>query len=912
MTDAIRVLYVDDEKDLLEIGKLFLEESGEFSVTTIASAPAALELLNTEKFDAIVSDYQMPVMNGIQFLVEVRTGFGNIPFILFTGKGREEVVIQAINSGADFYLQKGGEPESQFAELSQKIKSAALRNRAEEALLKSTEELHAAYEELAATDMELRSNLDELTLQEQALRESEGRFRLLFQNMGAIFSLYEVVLDKNKKPCDYRYLEVNSAYEKITNMRASELIGKTLLEVFPSTEQYWIDKFEEVYITGIPTRFEQYSIELGTFIELNLYTPQKGQLAMISLDITERKLAEEVLLESEEKYRTVFENAGDAIAIHNLNGHLIEVNDIFCRRFGYSLEELLTMKVGDVDDPVHARNIEGRIQELIKNGHIVFETVHITRDGRKIPTEASAVLFHLANKPLVMSIARDITGRKRTEEALLKNTEELRIHQVELETQAEELRQSHLALEESRDKYLDLYEFAPIGYFTLTDKELIIEVNLTGATLLGVERSKLIKARFRKFVTEKDSDQWIQYFMQILNQMEKQICNLTLTRGDDSLFHARLEGERLTNSEGVIMIRIAFSDITESKRVEEALYESEQKLTNVLESVVDVIWSLSWPDMKLYYISPSVEQLFGRTIQEYIEKPSLWAEVTHPDDKHISEKALEQLLKVGTAARECRIVRPDGSIAWIHDKSHLVFDNHGTPVRVDGVSSDITERKQTEDALSQANKKLNLLSGITRHDLKNKVITIQGFLRFARKAKDIHEIQPFLDKIQDSAKAIEHQIDFTKDYQDLGVKSPKWLNLSNMIVFASNPAIHIFDETGTLQIFADPLFEKVMYNLIDNTIRHGETATEVHVSVITDKDDIRIIWVDNGVGVPADQKEMIFNRGYGKNTGFGLFLIREILAITGMTIRETGEPGKGARFEIAVPNGKWRYGSGES
>ncbi len=84
------------------------------------------------------------------------------------------------------------------------------------------------------------------------------------------------------------------------------------------------------------------------------------------------------------------------------------------------------------------------------------------------------------------------------------------------------------------------------------------------------------------------------------------------------------------------------------------------------------------------------------------------------------------------------------------------------------------------------------------------------------------------------------------------MKSPKWLNLSIMIILAGNPAIHITDETGTLQIFADPLFEKVLYNLVDNTIRHGETATRVNISVITDKNDIRIIWKDNGVGVPAE------------------------------------------------------------
>ena len=121
----IKILYTDDESSLLEIAKMFLEKSGEFSVTTAISAPEAIRLLEQEKYDVIISDYQMPEMDGIQFLVEVRSRFGPIPFILFTGRGREEIVIQAINSGADFYLQKGGEPKAQFAELMHKIKSAA-------------------------------------------------------------------------------------------------------------------------------------------------------------------------------------------------------------------------------------------------------------------------------------------------------------------------------------------------------------------------------------------------------------------------------------------------------------------------------------------------------------------------------------------------------------------------------------------------------------------------------------------------------------------------------------------------------------------------------------------------------------------------------------------------------------------
>ena len=127
----IAILYVDDEPSLLEIGKLFLERSGEFSVDIITSAPDALGRMDTKAYDAIISDYQMPVMDGIKFLKEVRNSGNTIPFILFTGRGREEIVIQALNAGADFYLQKGGEPLSQFTELAHQVRLAVQQRRIE-------------------------------------------------------------------------------------------------------------------------------------------------------------------------------------------------------------------------------------------------------------------------------------------------------------------------------------------------------------------------------------------------------------------------------------------------------------------------------------------------------------------------------------------------------------------------------------------------------------------------------------------------------------------------------------------------------------------------------------------------------------------------------------------------------------
>jgi PAS domain S-box-containing protein len=137
----LSILYVDDEPGLLDIGKIFLERSGELSVDTAISAKDAITKINMSEYDCIVSDYQMPGMDGLSFLKYIRDTWGPLPFILFTGKGREEVVIEALNNGADFYLQKGGEPKSQFAELKHKIILAAERRKVNERLKNSERRL---------------------------------------------------------------------------------------------------------------------------------------------------------------------------------------------------------------------------------------------------------------------------------------------------------------------------------------------------------------------------------------------------------------------------------------------------------------------------------------------------------------------------------------------------------------------------------------------------------------------------------------------------------------------------------------------------------------------------------------------------------------------------------------------------
>ena len=144
------MLYVDDAAELRDVGKLYLEAIGDFSVTTADSADRALAMLEEQSFDLILSDFDMPGMNGIGFLTEVRSRYRDIPFILFTGRGRDEIVVEAINNGADFYLQKGGNAKAQFAELAHKIRQGVRRHQAENALAASRDYLDKIFSSVKA------------------------------------------------------------------------------------------------------------------------------------------------------------------------------------------------------------------------------------------------------------------------------------------------------------------------------------------------------------------------------------------------------------------------------------------------------------------------------------------------------------------------------------------------------------------------------------------------------------------------------------------------------------------------------------------------------------------------------------------------------------------------------------------
>jgi PAS domain S-box-containing protein len=227
------------------------------------------------------------------------------------------------------------------------------------------------------------------------------------------------------------------------------------------------------------------------------------------------------------------------------------------------------------------------------------------------------------------------------------------------------------------------------------------------------------------------------------------------------------------------------------------------------------------------------------------------------------------------------------------------------------LKAEIQERKRFETAIQLANRKLNTLSSITRHDILNQITAIVMYLSLAEEVETNPAVLEHLQKIEQITHLIQKQIRFTRDYQNIGVSSPQWQNVADTVNNSVNNldlgAVRLENDLGTLEIYADYLLEKVFYNLIDNSLRHGEKVTACRVSYRIQEDGISIIYEDDGAGVPPAVKEKIFRREYYRNTGYGLFLSLEILSITGISIKETGEQGKGARFEIHVPKEAYRF-----
>jgi PAS domain S-box-containing protein len=465
---------------------------------------------------------------------------------------------------------------------------------------------------------------------------------------------------------------------------------------------------------------------------------------------------------------------------------------------------------------------------------------------------------------------------------------------------------------------------------TISPDGSISDVNAATIKVTGFSREELIGTDFSNYFTEPDKAK--AGYEKVFRDGSVTDYELQIRHRNGTiipvLYNASVFKDGAGNIAGVFA---AARDITERKKTEQALQTQERFLNDVLSALNDGI-SVQDPSMTILRVNKTIEQWYPESVP-HVGKRCF--EAYHQRNKPCDICPVQKTLETGKPDRALVTIKTAGKVAgWAEIFSYPMFSPETG--RITGVIEhvrDITEQKCLEytyeqemeyysaelkryvETLATTNNKLNLMNSVTRHDILNTVTGLLGVIDMALAAGTKEEETAFLHDIRTLGKTIQTQIEFTRQYQDIGVQVAEWYDVRSIITSAMEHlplnGIAVTINIDRLAIYADPLIGKVFYNIVENSIRHGEHVTRMSFDCRKADSDIVIIFSDDGVGIPIDQKEKIFLKGFGKHTGLGMFLARAILSITDITIRETGEPFQGARFEIKVPKGAYRLANAQ-
>jgi PAS domain S-box-containing protein len=789
----------------------------------------------------------------------------------------------------------------------------------------------------AGTVLYYEGTIEDITEQkkaEQALEQEKIFSDAVVDSVPGLLYLYNA---------EGRMIRWNKAHETITGYSPEELAGMNVLDWFRNDEAAITtitDGVKKALREGYATAEADLQTKCGEkipffFTAQRLEIDGKTYFTGVGIDITERRkvqgklqtayeqitaseeeLREQVdalieterqVKESEEKYRSLVELSPIAVIVHR-DRKLIYANPESIRLVGAnSLDDVIGSDILSFIHPdYHLRAAEHfRLLNEEEKTIPLQEEVLLTIDGKPFTVEVTAKPLLYQNLPSILVVFRDITERKKSEMELQAAYEQLTASNEELQGQYEELAKNEQRIRASEEQFRNVIEFSPFGmhfYDLREDGSLVFTgANPAADTILDVDHrqfvGKTIEEAFPDLVDTEVPDQ----YRRVARtgdpwHMDQVIYDEGEIRGAFAVTAFRIRSDVMT---------AVFFDITERKKAEVALREKTEELYRNFINTIQDGFVRADPQSIIVMASPSAAVMLGYDSADQLLGMSMTRLYYRPE---VRRKLLDQIANHNQISDfEAEFIRNDGTVFWVSINAQAFHDENGKMIGTEVFIHDITDRRSMEHAIREANRKLNLLNSITRHDVVNQLTTLQGFIQIVSMKKTDPVIADYLEKIGNVAETINRQIEFTRTYQELGIKVPAWFRVRDVITKAeSQVPVHFSGTCLGVEIFADPMLERVFFNLFDNAGRHGARVTEITVRCERDPDGFVIIVEDNGEGVPLNEKDKIFERGFGKHSGLGLFLVREILAITNITIKETGIPGHGARFEMLVPKGSYR------
>jgi PAS domain S-box-containing protein len=537
---------------------------------------------------------------------------------------------------------------------------------------------------------------------EVSLWESEQRHRNLFNNMTEGFALHEIVCDGQNRPCDYRFLDINPAFERLTGLRREDVVGNLVSAVLPDNDPYWVETYGEVALTGKPVHFENYSSPLKRRYEVYAYRPAPGQFAVMFVDTTDRKLAEEALRESEDQSRLLFEAANDGIVLHQLHtdrelSRFTRFNTVACRMLGYTPEEMPRLSPLDIQESPDLEQVPTEAERMRSDGRLLFEKVLVGKDGLRVPAEIHSTVFEHRGQTMVLSIIRDITERKRAELALRGSEERLRLAQ----------------------------QAAQIGTFEWDIQRNVMVWTPELEALYGLSPGSF-GGTYEAWATLVHPDDRSQAGLPVEGPLVSDVAEAEwrVVRPDGSIRWLAGRGQIFRNPAGqpVRMVGVNL-DITDRKAAEEALRQSESRYRHLMQSIPVPLGVVN-RNGEIIHFNDCFTQVFGYTEADI---PTLddWWRHAYPDSAYRrrvmknwhGKMQRSEETQTETEPEELNVTCKDGEVRVVVI-SNLVIEDCILAAFVD-----ITERKRAEEALRESETLLRAVldqmpSGVTVRDAR--------------------------------------------------------------------------------------------------------------------------------------------------------------------------------------------------
>ncbi len=752
---VIHVLHVDDDPSVQEITKLmFLDLDSSFEIDQACCVDEALKKLSTGHYDVVVSDFEMPKKNGLQFLTLLREQKNYIPFILFTGKGREEVAIKALNLGADGYYNKQGSPETTYGELAYGIRSVVSRRKAEEALKASEESYHDLINAMNDTAWVIDFNAKFVDVNNAAVKVL-GYSREEFLSMGP--------LDIDNS------LSEEQIKDLVTRMQADQV------QVFETTHTSKKGKIIPVEISSSLVNYH-------------------GKQAVLSIarNITERKKAEKILLESEEKFRNLAEESPNMIFI-NLKGRVVYANKKCEEILGYSRDEFYSANFSFLSlvSPEYVETMKSSFSRHMKGEDVPpYEYVLITRDGKRIDAIINSKIIKHKNDHALLGIVTDITERKKTERMLVENEERLRLKLNSVLSPDANIDEQELTnvldLPKLQAMMDDLYSVTKMTFalidlkgnvlvktgwqdictkFHRTNPKTLkncIESDIELTTGLKNGEIRLYKCKnnmwdvvtplmingkhvanifsgqffFEDETTDRgafvaqaekysfNKEEYISAFERAPRWSREKIQTFML-------FNANLSEMISKLSYSTLKLAKALSD---QKAVEQELRENDKRFRQLSENAEEWIWEID--SNGLYtYSSAVVEKLLGYKPEEIVGKKHFYDLFLADEQEELKKAAFGVFAnKSSFSGFLNRNITKNGDIVWLSTSGVPILNEKGDLLGYRGVDTDITDRKKNEDALKQERVMLesvtkNIGAGLVMISKDYKILWMNNFLR---------------------------------------------------------------------------------------------------------------------------------------------------------------------------------------